>query len=282
MNRPRIIKADILDVLNLFKKATEDAPPPGEKGRQDWTDLIATRAALIDAQVVLFSTAQALALRPALDRFAGELEYRLPFQSVMLQFTDPIPESEFLNIERTRSMMAAGVEEDQILAMILSQTEGSTGEIINNAAVWFKTTSVNRVSWVNAANAHLRIDDAAPGKDDPQQMQNKLTIQRLAIACISYINCENIVLKRRGVPARVNTKRRRKHKRELPDYYLCKIRGDRYAQGGEPGGTGHSHSYRYDVRGHFRRLSGGRLIWVRPHQRGLTNELYKPKVYDMD
>jgi hypothetical protein len=37
-------------------------------------------------------------------------------------------------------------------------------------------------------------------------------------------------------------------------------------------------SYKFDVRGHFRRLSDGRLIWVRPHQRCLAHERYIPSV----
>jgi hypothetical protein len=40
-----------------------------------------------------------------------------------------------------------------------------------------------------------------------------------------------------------------------------------------------THGFRYDVRGHFRRLPDGKLTWVRAHQQGLAHELYKPKVY---
>jgi len=37
-----------------------------------------------------------------------------------------------------------------------------------------------------------------------------------------------------------------------------------YRQAGEGSGQGTQHGYKYDVAGHFRRLSSGRLIWVRP------------------
>jgi hypothetical protein len=47
---------------------------------------------------------------------------------------------------------------------------------------------------------------------------------------------------------------------------------------GEGEGSGVKHGHRYDVAGHFRRLPDGRLIWVRPHQRGLAHELYVPSV----
>lgn len=55
----------------------------------------------------------------------------------------------------------------------------------------------------------------------------------------------------------------------------------------ETTGTGRSHSYRYDVIGHLKlgrhHLKDGsireKVEWVRPHQRGLKNELYIPGTY---
>lgn len=46
------------------------------------------------------------------------------------------------------------------------------------------------------------------------------------------------------------------------------------------------HGYRYDVRGHFKRFErgrmSGRVIWCPPHQRGVANELYRPKGYRVE
>lgn len=43
------------------------------------------------------------------------------------------------------------------------------------------------------------------------------------------------------------------------------------------------HSFRYDVRGHFKRFTRGRMmgrvVWCPPHQRGIKHSLYKPKTY---
>ncbi len=52
-------------------------------------------AALIAAaaHTVLFRTDQVLALRPALERFADSVEYRLPFENLILQFDRPVPEA---------------------------------------------------------------------------------------------------------------------------------------------------------------------------------------------
>lgn len=104
--------------------------------------------------------------------------------------------------------------------------------------------------------------------------------RKLANACIGYINCENIYLQKEGeVPAKVNRKREQQGKKILEPYYVCRIRGVQYDSNGEPTGEGTHHGFRYDVRGHFCKLTSGKTTWVRPHQRGLQNELYIPKTY---
>ncbi len=97
MNRPHIIKNDILAILNDYARvaAEIDLAVEDTKLQVDHIDLLACKAILEDAHVILFSAEQALALRPALQRFAEALDYRLPFPSVLIQFTQPIPESEF-------------------------------------------------------------------------------------------------------------------------------------------------------------------------------------------
>jgi hypothetical protein len=96
-------------------------------------------------------------------------------------------------------------------------------------------------------------------------VRNKERLCNLAIACIAYINCENITLERQTVPEKVNRKLARKGKQVLEEYYLCHLRTSR----GETGeGSGSGHGYCYGLRGHFRRLPDGKLMWVRAHQRG--------------
>ena len=68
----------------------------------------------------------------------------------------------------------------------------------------------------------------------------------------------------------------------LEPYYVCRIRGVQYDSAGNPAGEGSKHGIRYDVRGHFRRMTNGKTTWVRAHQRGLANELYIPKTYVVD
>ena len=280
-NRPRILRQDIIDILSPLEDLSAYASAdPVEQA--SIVDLGVTLTVAREAKVILFSTEQALALKPALDRFAEDLsEYRLPFPSVMLQFTEPVPESALMaNVEQTEDMQRMGIAEDTILALLLGQEEGREGKLVNTASAWFATTTVNRVSWRDDERAHLRLLPGT-GKGTEDERRNKERIRNLAIACIAYINCENITLDRQAVAEKINRKRAREGKRVLEDYYVCRLRpGKGEADDEHEGGSGHG--FRYDVRGHFRRLPEGKLTWVRAHQRGLGHELYKPKVYKAD
>lgn len=291
MHRPHIIKNDILAILNDYERiAAEIGLESGEPKLQvDHVDFLACKAILEDARVILFSAEQALALRPALKRFAEALEYRLPFPSVFIQFTQPIPEAEFFlpepsdfpgSAEFLQHMgLSAG---DKICGIALDQDQGASGKVINNAAAWFASTAVNRAAWENQPDAHLRINPLITRDEQSAvRIQNKRILQLFAIAIVAYINCENISLERQAVDAKVNRKRLKQGKQELPAYYLCRLRGERYAQTDGEMNSSSKHAFRYDVRGHFRRLPDARLTWVRSHQRGLEHELYKPKTYEV-
>ena len=279
-NRPRLIRPDIIAALSPAVAVPETEVEALGFSLTDYYDIRASLEMTRNAQTILFSTDQAIALRPALERFAEDLEYRLPFPGVILQFDRPIPESEFLASESADllSHLETGIEGDQILALLMSQTELTDGRILNNVAAYFASTSVNRIQWHNEPRAHMRIHPLAESRPDYAR-HNKEVIRNLAIACIAYINCENITLDRQAAPEKVNRKRRKQGKKELEPFYLCRIRGVQYAPGEGERSGGSAHGYRYDVRGHFRRLPDGRLTWVRPHQRGLEHELYKPKTY---
>lgn len=281
MNR-HIIKHDILAVLREYERRTRSEEIAGRLSVRvnDHTDTIATLGMLEPAQVVLFDSEQALALVPAIRRFSEQLDFRLPFPSVMFQFSAPIPETDILAQEKQES--------DRILALVVSQTENG----INNASVWFESTAVNRAQWENESVSPLRITPTMEEDDSDLllfadiptpaeiKIRNKEIIRLLACAMVAYINCENITLERQAVDEKINRKRAAKGKRELTPYYTVKLRGVRYES--EEGVTPGRHvSFRFDVRGHFRRLESGKLTWVRAHQRGLRHERYIPKVYEV-
>lgn len=292
MQRPHIIKQDILKILTAYELAAGEMElaMADAKMQVDHIDLLATKAIVADAQVILFSAEQALALRPALQRFAEALEYRLPFPSILIQFSQPIPETAFFEPEISDAPESEAylenlglAEGDKICAIALDQQEDSRGKLLNNAVAWFASTAVNRAAWENRPDAHLRINRLVT--QDPQgdiRTRNKRALQLWAIALVAYLNCENITLVRQVVDDKVNRKRARTGKQLLEPYYFCQIRDDRPATGVKLRESDISHSFRYDVRGHFRRLPDGRLTWVRPHQRGLEHAFYRPKAYQVE
>jgi hypothetical protein len=281
-NRPHLIRADIAAILApLVERAGHPAllRQLDATGTIELADLVSTYMVAQHAQTILFATAQALALKPALDRFAEQvLEYRLPFPSTLLQFTEPIGESQLLPYPlEVEAPPDAVPGEDRILALLLTQTTGEDGRLLNTAGAWFQSKSVSRVTWYDDPHAHLELPD--PDLPDAAgRLANKQALRALAIACIAYINCENITLAHQPADAKLNRSRISKGKKPFDDYYLCRLVTRRGQEGGESAEAGHSPGHRFDVRGHFRRLPNGKLTWVRAHQRGLAHELYVPSV----
>lgn len=220
---------------------------------------------LRSSQTIIFSAEQAAIFAEISSTYTDTIDYRLPFNLVFLQFDAPVT----IYVQDKGNM--------SLLAMFLIQFRDVTesDEFLNMAHAWFvdkETTSERMLSF------RWEGDDLPFIKD--QLTEGVLTVRSLAIACIGYINCENIYLHQEGVePEAVNRKRARQGKKLLEPYYLCRIRGVEYDENGEPTGEGTHHGVRYDVRGHFRKLATGKTTWVRPHQRGLQHELYVPKTY---
>ena len=137
MNRPHIIKSDILATLDTYEQAVNELGLQELDRRMavDHIDMMAVKAMMTDAQVILFSAEQALALRPALQRFGEALEYRLPFRTLFIQFTQPIPESAFFTPEPTDQPGSAEflqnmglTDGDKICGMVLDQEEKAEGK----------------------------------------------------------------------------------------------------------------------------------------------------------
>jgi hypothetical protein len=151
----------------------------------------------------------------------------------------------------------------------------STG-VANNIYAIYSDMNTTRFGWMAESHGEFIVN-----YDDGKMSDFYRQIRRICVACIGYINCENVYLEKQGeVPEAVNRKRENKGKSRLEPYYVCRIKGVQHDS--HATGTGAKHGVRYDVRGHFRRLDTGKTIWVRPHQRGLQNELYMPKVYKVE
>ena len=199
------------------------------------------------------------------DRFIPDVDYRLPFQSIWIQFNREI---NILEVEDPTG--------PDNVALLLTQNEEE--DRATNAVVSIgESVDIEYVIWTNHDSEQMRIKTW----EYEGCIENASKYRLLAAACVQYINCENVYLESvGGAPEKVNRKREAKGKRRLEPYYVCRIRGVSYDKS-DTSGTGSKHGIRYDVRGHFRRLEG-KTIWVRAHQRGLANELYIPKVYKVD
>jgi len=217
----------------------------------------------IESKVIVFDSKQIKVFWELIlsNKFLPSVDYKLPFPDVWIQFTSNV----ILNDVGTEFVHDLGNT-----ALLLTQQESGFNRII----MVHEEHDDEEIIW------NLRT----PEKMTVSQLYTEMTTaeqyRMLAAACIAYINCENIYLHKEGeVSDAINAKRERKGKSRLEPYYVCRIRGVQYDSEGYEKGAGVKHGIRYDVRGHFRRLETGKTIWVRPHQRGLQNELYVPKTY---
>jgi hypothetical protein len=268
-----------------------------EKWESDYAGWWMLDQVIDPCQTIIFSAEQAEIFSEVTKDYTDLLDYRLPFSDTFIQFTRPIPVK---NINKRELGIGEG---DDLVGLVLRQVvidqevqdavlsgryhfpekSAPLGSYLNIGVAIWSDFEQSLFGWVSGSTDELlssHVDDLLSPADPRTQINRmKIGFKWLAISCIGYINCENIYLhKEGGATEAINAKRERKGKGRLDPYYVCRIRGVQYDGNGETG-TGAAHGIRYDVRGHFRRLSNGKTTWVRPHQRGLANELYVPKTY---
>lgn len=266
-----------------------------------WKDIT---TAVRQSQTIIFSAEQAAVFMKVAKDYTFPLEYKLPFSHTLLQFSEKVLVP-ILNTEVDSNQSTP----DYLIAMLLYQDElgnhpqvaqeilkknpfnllhvpqelrqAKPDSVLNGVLAIWSDWNHSRFGWLS--DSQQELIDGEPETDLEDRIQKSwIGIKRLAIACVGYINCENIYLHREGgADEATNVKRERKGKSRLEPYYVCRIRGVQYDKT-DATGTGSTHGIRYDVRGHFRRLTTGKTTWVRPHQRGLANELYVPKMYLVD
>ncbi|HPQ70541.1 MAG TPA: hypothetical protein PKW95_15555 [bacterium] len=80
---------------------------------------------------------------------------------------------------------------------------------------------------------------------------------------------------------KINRRRRKRRKPPISAYHI--IKWSEFSKPTNNTGRGGRHQIRYDVRGNWATYTNGALagrrIWRRAHQRGLTNEIFRPKGY---
>ena len=213
---------------------------------------------------------------------------------MILQFDRPIPEREFFAVEyedenspEVLAQMAALWQEagvplhgwqpttgDAVVALVMTQGEVD-GVLHHQVVAFFASTALNRVHWQGQAELTWLA------QSQRTFIENKRMLRNLAVACVAYLNCINLTLERQETPEKVQKRRAKEGKPPLPAYYTVVV-APAYRREGEGEGGGWKHGHLYDVRGHFRRLQDGRLIWVHPHQRGLAHATYVPGVRVVD
>lgn len=243
-------------------------------------DFGATGWIAMRAKTFLFNSDQIMAFLAAIDRRLPPGDYPAPFQFVCIQFSSGIDEKLFTSGLRSSGNVEAV---DEILGLIIAVPDEAPGHQFMNVVAWYKSTSINRVQVSVSGGGEIEyrpLDDTIADKAE-QLYRDKQRLANLALLCLAYINSPGIEIEHIEPDAAMNRKRAAKGKRELPDYYICRV-SKRRLDGEEDSATGRHVSFRFDVRGHFRRLQDGRTIWIRPHQRGLENEVYVPKAYRVD
>jgi hypothetical protein len=248
-------------------------------------ELAVATTILRESKTIVFSSEQALVFKDLSVEYADSLDFRLPFASVLLQFTEPVPviawgtEDTLLGIALKQFVIDEELRQFSLGEAVRVNIEPfvEVGDVYNEMVILFGDKNIRALSWTS--NKHVFMEGRKGLPDDIVETWDK--VRRLAIACIGYINCVNIELVKEGeVPAKVNAKRERDGKKLLEPYYLCRIKPDgkrkEYAPT-EP--TGRHVGFRFPVRGHFRRYSSGKTIWVPDHERGLAHELFIPKRY---
>lgn len=116
------------------------------------------------------------------------------------------------------------------------------------------------------------------------------------ILFINSVNVETEIVD--GV--QLQTKKRRQQGKPIPEsYYLCKVIKNVIKHSNKVSSEKREPSFQYDVRGHFshyrntfhgrpvsefkqyNKETGSIVLWVPPHRRGLSSDVYRPKIYSV-
>lgn len=268
-----------LGVRDLSQVDPRRLPPRLAADYSTAMDFAAAAYIAAQARTFLFDIEQIRAFLPALDRRIAPAAHPLPFPSMFVQFSRGLDERLFTSGLRVSGSIE---QSDEVLGLLIS--EPAQGGTFVNVIAWYASTSINRVQLDAAGDGSIeyRPSDVLPSSDRQAMRRDKQRIATLGMLCLAYINSPGIEVERVAPDAAVNRRRVARGKRELPEYYVCVVRHERVAgSDGEAAAAGRHVSFRFDVRGHFRTLRDGRTVWVRPHQRGLEHERYKPKAYDV-
>lgn len=266
------LSKQILDRVIAFADTIKknDIEAQGPK-RAEFINAYSLSAILLHAKTIFFPALQAQVFAALSHEYTDRLRYSLPFPEILLQFSEPVEVNgrKLIGIALSADVWDQA-DHEKFAAMYSSPAAVLPDQTELHQAIGVFEDGYTKAMW-QVHNREMVFDADADA-----------VIKNLAIACIGYINCENVTLQaNQTVDDGVNRKRVAKGKAPILPIYVCRLRGAQYDSAGSEQ-SGRHVGFRFDVRGHFRRLADGRTTWVQAHQRGLANELYVPKIYQTD
>jgi hypothetical protein len=137
-----------------------------------------------------------------------------------------------------------------------------------------------------SASIFVYKDRAEPSPSDVNDELMCAIVTGWAVHFMNFLSSPSVKLVRQEHSEALQKKRKKSGKKPLPGWYEITYRKVIQDYTKDKIATGIHHSFRYDVRGHFKTFTkgrmAGRVVWCPPHQRGLKHELYKPKIYKLD
>lgn len=297
------VEMDDLDDLKHFfdrDRMMMTLNPIARLGYPDAVDYAILFMVAKTAQTFLFDTEQIRLFLRTVDRKIPPRTVQPPFPSMVVQFTEPLPEEELtsgtytwaseIEMGETRSagdfitglVIAFPEAGDVLRALDDYRVAGEEIADFANVFLFYKSGALNRAAMrLDGDGSHT--GNYTEGSATPEADRDKQRICNLAMLVLSYLNSPGIETQR--VEAHPNIQKRRQKDRKPPiePYYVCRASKKVYVsveERTEP--SGRHVSFRFDVQGHFRRYKDGRAVWIKAHQRGLEHERYVPKVYRID
>jgi hypothetical protein len=258
--------------------------------------IMQTTSMLLDAQMIRISKQQAEVFLtiPAIEGQDARWMH-LPFPKTFLQFDSPMIFDNYISGDLEVAKSTQRVHGALLLeAKTTPEEQGKIvdmyGQIVEDVDTYFQIVWLmpeDEEVFLQTHTAILTIMRDGTLRMFDQKNPDALVRNRMLIWMIHMINflsSPSVKLSYRTPDLALQKARQRRGKAPLPGWYEITYRkqcGD-YTKNPVTEKKW-EHSFRYDVRGHFKQFQrgrmAGRVIWSPPHQRGLKNELYKPKIY---
>lgn len=274
--------------------------PIAKLGYPEAVDFAVLFMITVSAKTFLFDTEQIKLFMRAIDKKVPPRTVEPPFPSIVVQFTEPIPEGVFTsgsytwsayqdNMDRSTGDLITGFvvafptayvgASTEAMAKVV-RAEGQADAI--NVILFYESGELNRAALPMDGDGSA-LEKYTEGKATEETKRDKQRICNLAMLVLSYLNSPNIEVQKVEAHPNIQRRRQKDGKPPIEPYYVSRASKKSYvrlAERSEP--SGRHVGFRFDVAGHFRHYKDGKTVWVLPHQRGLEHDRYVPKIYRVD